>query len=136
MNCSKPRLVKIKRIGDIRGNLAVIESPETIPFTPARCYWLNDTPYGENREGHAYFRSTELIVPLSGSFTVTTFGSDGSQTDFRMERPDTGLLVPPATWRQLINFTTNATALIVASTPYDPDDYIRDFATFLKHRAE
>ena len=133
---SKPHLIDIKRICDLRGNLAVIESPGSLPFAPVRCYWLNDIPAGENREGHAYHRTAELIVLLSGSFTVATRDACGTREDFRMTRPDTGLLVPPGIWRQLIGFTTNATALIVASTPYDPDDYIRDFATFLKTRTE
>ena len=33
---------------------------------------------------------------------------------------------------QLENFSTNSLALVLASTPYDPADYIRDFDLFRK----
>jgi hypothetical protein len=33
--------------------------------------------------------------------------------------------------RHLSNFSGNAVALVLASTPYDPEDYIRDKAEFV-----
>ena len=32
------------------------------------------------------------------------------------------------------NFSTNSLALILASTPYDPDDYENDFDSFINSR--
>lgn len=129
MDCKhhgRPQPVDIKRIADPRGNLSVIERTTTIDFDPVRCYWLNDVPGGENRDGHAYRTSAELIVALSGSFTVETRRPGEAAQRFTLDRPDRGLLVPPLTWRTLSDFTTGATALVVASTPFDENDYIRD----------
>jgi len=35
-------------------------------------------------------------------------------------------------WRKMQNFSTNALALIIASTEYDENDYIRDFEDYRK----
>nr|MBC8146624.1 WxcM-like domain-containing protein [Bacteroidota bacterium] len=41
-----------------------------------------------------------------------------------------GLYIPKLTWRQLRHFSTNAVALILASRPYEEDDYIYDYKEF------
>jgi len=35
-------------------------------------------------------------------------------------------------WRKLENFSTNSLALILSSTVFDENDYIRDFQNFLE----
>jgi len=42
--------------------------------------------------------------------------------------------VPKKNWRILENFSTNALALIIASTDFSENDYIRDFDEFCKIR--
>lgn len=131
MALSKPRLIDLHRIADPRGNLTVVSEADGLPFEPVRCYWINDVPGGCQRQGHAYFTSAEVIVPLAGSFTVTT-GSPGSAdtSDFLLTRPDRGLYIPPMTWRELHSFTVNAVALVISSTLYDETDYIRSAEQF------
>ena len=51
---------------------------------------------------------------------------------FSLNRSYYGLYVPKLMWRQMINFSTNSLALIVASTEYKADDYIRDYSEFLR----
>ena len=40
------------------------------------------------------------------------------------------LYLPAMTWRSIDNFATNSMVLVLSSTDYDPDDYIRDFELF------
>ena len=134
---SKVRIIAQGKIRDKRGNLSVIQAGKGLPFEIARTYWIYDVPGGEHRGGHAYHNSRELIIALSGSFDVHVH--DGTEEKvFRLERCDKALYVPSGTWRRLCNFATNSTALVIASTPYSPRDYIRDFAKFidLKTRGE
>jgi hypothetical protein len=49
---------------------------------------------------------------------------------FSLNRSYYGLYVPKGVWRQMVNFSTNSLALIVASIPYDPGDYIYDYELF------
>ncbi len=128
---NNPQIIQLSRFLDRRGNLSVIEEMKDIPFEIKRAYWVYDVPGGESRKGHAYYKSHELIVALSGSFDVVT-DCGGEPRLFSLNRSYYGLYVPCGIWRQLTNFSTNSLALILASTPYDPDDYIYDRQQYLK----
>ena len=59
---------------------------------------------------------------------------DAEKQVFTLNRSYYGLYVPNGLWRELENFSTNSLALILASTPYDVNDYIRDYAEFKTFR--
>jgi hypothetical protein len=48
-----------------------------------------------------------------------------------LDRPGRGVLIPPMVWASQFNYTTDAALLVLASHPYDNDDYIRDYDEFL-----
>lgn len=126
-----PTIIHLPKILDKRGNLSFIEGLNHIPFDIYRTYWIYDVPGGETRGGHAYRTNEELIVALSGSFDVILH--DGRQEyRFSLNRSYYGLYVPKMTWRLLENFSTNALALVLSSSVYDGNDYIRDFDKFLQ----
>ena len=119
---SNARIIELPKILDERGNLSFIEECNHGPFKIARVYWVYDVPGGQRRDGHAYRRNQELIVALSGSFDVQL----GSGEVYSLNRSYYGLYVPAGTWRELKNFSTNSLAMILASEPYNPDDYVYD----------
>lgn len=122
----RARLITLPRIPDERGNLSIVEELSPLPFRHSRAYWVYDVPGGELRDGHGYRKNREFIVALSGSFEVVTYDKEGKQT-FMLNRSYYGLYVPAGTWRQLRNFSTNAVALVLASTPYDETDYFFNY---------
>ena len=127
-----PRIIELPKISDPRGNLSVIEEIKDIPFKIERTYWIYDVPGGESRGGHAYKENQELIVALSGSFDVVL--DDGREKMvFSLNRSYNGLYVPKGMWREMENFSTNSLALVLSSTKYDQEDYIRDYDEFLKY---
>ncbi len=127
----EPRIIQLPKISDPRGNLSVIEEFKDIPFKIERTYWIYDVPGGEKRGGHAYKENQELIVALSGSFDVLL--DDGKEKKvFSLNRSYNGLYVPKGMWREMENFSTNSLALVLSSTKYDAEDYIRDYDEFLK----
>ncbi|MBR5907076.1 MAG: WxcM-like domain-containing protein [Bacteroidales bacterium] len=127
----EPRIIQLPKISDPRGNLSVIEELKDIPFKIERTYWIYDVPGGEKRGGHAYKENQEFIVALSGSFDVILDDGKVKQT-FSLNRSYNGLYVPKGMWREMENFSTNSLALVLSSTKYDADDYIRDYDVFLK----
>ena len=128
----EPRIIELVRHFDPRGNLSVIEEFKDIPFKIERTYWIYDVPGGEKRGGHAYKENQEFIVALRGSFDVVL--DDGMEKKrFSLNRSYNGLYVPQGYWREMENFSTNSLALVLSSTKYDVNDYIRDYATFLKY---
>ena len=108
MNVSDCRLIDLPKFLDKRGNLSFAEEFKHIPFKIERTYWIYDVPGGEKRGGHAYKERRKI----------------------HLNRSYYGLYVPKQIWRQMDNFSTNSLALILSSTPYGENDYIRDYETF------
>lgn len=128
----QPKIIQLSKIADPRGNLSVIEELKDIPFKIERTFWIYDVPGGETRGGHAYKETQEFIVALSGSFDVGLDDGKEKKT-FSLNRSYNGLYVPKGLWRVMENFSTNSLALVLSSTKYDADDYIRDYEEFLKY---
>lgn len=134
MKC-KSESILLPKFLDERGNLSVIEEMKEIPFKIERTYWIYDVPGGEARGGHAYRENQEFIVALSGSFDVVLDDGKEKQT-FHLNRSYYGLFVPNGIWREMDNFSTNSLALVLSSTKYDENDYIRDYHEFLKLKSD
>lgn len=127
----KAEIIQLPKFLDARGNLSFVQQEDHIPFVIRRTYWLYDVPGGEGRGGHAYRENQEFIVAMSGSFDVVL--DDGTQKQtFTLNRSYYGLYVPMGLWREMENFSTNSLALILSSTDYDANDYVRDYDEFLK----
>ena len=128
---SEAKLIKLPKIEDPRGNLSFIEEEKHIPFKIERTYWIYDVPGGETRGGHAFKEQQEFIVALSGSFDVIL--DDGiEKKTYSLNRSYYGLYLPAGIWRQMENFSTNSLAIIMSSTKFSEDDYIRNYQQFLK----
>ena len=122
-----------KHHSDRKGNLTVVENGVTLPFNVKRVYYLYDVPGGECRGSHAHKELEQLIVAASGSFTVTL--DDGSDKRcFFLNRQYQGLYVKPGLWRDLVDFSSGAVAMVLASDVYKVEDYIRDYQEFLVFR--
>jgi dTDP-4-dehydrorhamnose 3,5-epimerase-like enzyme len=132
---NESRLIQLSKFLDSRGNLSVIEEFKEIPFKIERTYWVYDVPGGEARGGHAYQENQEFIVAMSGSFDVILDDGKEKQT-FHLNRSYYGLYVPKGIWREMENFSTNSLALVLSSTKYNVNDYIRDYHEFLKLKSD
>jgi dTDP-4-dehydrorhamnose 3,5-epimerase-like enzyme len=128
---NEAKLIQLPKIPDERGNLSFIEKGNGVDFDFKRVYWIYDVPGGEVRGGHAFEEQAELIVALSGSFDVVLH--DGiKESSYSLNRSFMGLFVPKMYWRSMRNFSTNAVAMVLASTVYKSSDYILDFEAYLK----
>jgi dTDP-4-dehydrorhamnose 3,5-epimerase-like enzyme len=125
------KILALPTVRDQRGSLTFIEAGRPVPFVIRRAYWIYDVPGGEVRGGHAYRRLQEVLVSLSGSFDVVLDDGRTSRV-YTLNRSFCGLYVPPMIWRRIENVSTNAVCLILASLPYDPADYVRDYGRFVR----
>ena len=116
---------------DRKGNLSIAENGANIPFDVKRVYYLYDVPGGASRGGHAHKALYQLIVAVSGSFSVTLDDGNTKRT-FTLNRPYQGLLVVPGIWRDINDFSSGSVCLVLASEKYDESDYIRDYGVFKK----
>ena len=122
-----------KHHSDRKGNLTVVQNGETLPFDVKRVYYLYDVPGGGSRGAHAHKDLEQLIIAASGSFTVTL--DDGkAKRSFFLNRPYQGLYVKPGLWRDLVDFSSGAVCMVLASEVYQKEDYIRNYLEFLEFR--
>jgi len=127
------RIIDLPKIEDERGNLSFLEEEGHLPFLIKRTYWIYDVPGGQTRGGHAFKEQQEFIIALSGSFDVLV--DDGKEKKlFSLNRSYYGLYIPPTLWREMVNFSTNALALVVSSTHFTEEDYILDYHDYRKFK--
>jgi len=125
------KVINLPKIEDPRGNLTFVEEINHIPFRIKRVYWIFDVPGGQVRGGHAFKEQNEFVVALSGSFDIVINNGETEQR-FHLNRSYYGLFIPSGIWRYMDNFSTNAVALVLSSTFFNEDDYIREFDQFIQ----
>lgn len=122
-------ILPLNKIHNRAGNITIVEGDSNLPFDIKRVYYLYDIPGGEARGGHAHRNLSQLIVAASGSFDVLL--DDGKNKKVvTLNRPDFGLMVIPGIWRELMEFSSGAICLVLASEKYDEEDYIREYSEF------
>jgi hypothetical protein len=122
-------ILPLNKIHNRAGNITIVEGLKNIPFDVQRIYYLYDIPGGEARGGHAHKELQQLIVAAGGSFDVLL--DDGQNKKIvTLNRPDYGLMVVPGIWRELMEFSSGAICLVLASLKYDEIDYIRNYENF------
>lgn len=126
-------IIKLPKISTDTGTITSINSLAEVPFDVKRVYYLYDVPGGESRGGHAHKELKQLIVAASGSFDIVI--DDGvTKRKFTLSRPYYGLLMPQGIWRNLINFSSGAICLVLASSKYSESDYIRSYDDFTRFK--
>lgn len=128
-----PQLLSLKTFTDPRGSLSFAEVGAGLPFSPQRCFLIHDVPVGITRGGHAHRRCDQLLVAIHGSVQVTL--DDGRERiDYLLGRPDQALRIPAGIWGEQRYLSEGACLLVLASHPYDADDYLQDYSEFLAFR--
>ena len=132
---TSPKIIELPKYSERSGSLSVIEEGINVPFQIKRVFWIYDVPGGESRGGHAYKTAQECITALSGSFDIHL--DDGTEKrTVHLNRSYYGLYVPQGVWREVDNFSTNSVAMVVSSSVYSEDDYIREYDEFIKWKDE
>lgn len=127
------RRIQFRKIAMPQGNITPIEAYRSVPFDIARVFFLYDIPVDSSRGGHAHKKLEQVIICAMGSFDVII--DDGtSRQSVHLRRADEGLYVPPPVWAELVNFSSGAVCVTLASHPYDEGDYLREYADYLDYR--
>jgi hypothetical protein len=109
--------------------MGVVEAPQVAPFDIRRVYFIRDVPPGAGRGGHCHRALHQVYIAATGAVSVDI--DDGrDRRAVRLDRPDRGLLLTPGIWRELSDFTADACLLVLASEPYQEEDYIRSYDEF------
>jgi len=126
-NC---KLLKLPKVENPAGSLTSVENHYTAPFDIKRVYYLYDVPGGSERGGHAHKELQQFLIAVSGAFDVKLDDGENKKI-IRLDRPYFGLHIVPGIWREILNFSSGAICLVLASHNYDEEDYYRDYSEFL-----
>ena len=122
-------LHRLTHARDLRGSLTAVEF-SGLPFTPRRIFTVYGVPSESVRGAHAHRTCSQFLICTQGSLRCLV--DDGSaREEIRLASPDLGLHIPPMVWGTQWRYTRDAVLLVLASHPYDPDDYIRDYEDFV-----
>ncbi|KAA9327377.1 sugar 3,4-ketoisomerase [Adhaeribacter soli] len=126
----EPYLIEFPQSGTPEtGFISVVENSKLIPFNIERVFWTYATPESCIRGRHAHYQTQLVLIAISGSITVTTETQEGEKQTFELNNPNTGLFIPKAVWHTM-EYSGSALQLVLASEPYRPEDYIRDYEVF------
>jgi UDP-2-acetamido-3-amino-2,3-dideoxy-glucuronate N-acetyltransferase len=118
-------------VDDLRGSLVSGEVASHIPFEPRRFFSIMCVPSKDVRGAHAHRACEQFLVCQAGSVAVVV--DDGHvREEVILDDPHFGLYVPPMVWSVQYRYTQDAILLVLASDPYEPQDYIRDYDEFLE----
>lgn len=109
---------------DARGPLAILGQDEApLPFVPSRIFFT----YKANehaRGAHAHRVCEQILICTSGRLEVLV--SDGkSEEVISLTGPEQGLHIGPMVWAEQFDHLPDTVLLVLASHPYDENDYIR-----------
>lgn len=125
------RLIRVPGVLDLRGNLVFITSGVEIPFRIERAFFVYGVPSRDVRGEHAHRALHQLLICVHGACHIIV--DDGQQRDeLILDDPTVGLHIPPMVWSIQYKYSSDAVLAVLASAPYDPDDYIRDYDEYLR----
>lgn len=122
-----PRLYNLPSV-DINAILTIAEGND-IPFDIKRVYWITSNEQDEIRGQHAHKSCQQLLVCLQGELNIGLEDINGNKHQFSLSQPNEMVLIPEQHWCK-IEYKKDAVVLVLASQPYDENDYIRDYQNF------
>jgi UDP-2-acetamido-3-amino-2,3-dideoxy-glucuronate N-acetyltransferase len=125
------RLYELRRVVDrVRGDLAVCDFSQELPFQPRRCFMTYAIPSAQTRGEHAHRRCWQFLVCTHGECHVRVDDGENCE-EFCLNRPTLGILIPPMVWAAEHLHSADSVLMVLASRSYEPEDYIRDYGEFL-----
>ncbi len=116
---------------DLRGRLTAGDlSSKSVPFVPQRWFMVYDVPSREVRGEHAHRACHQFLVCVAGQVSVAV--DDGRhRSEVLLDKPNIGIYIPPLIWGSQFGYDADSVLMVLASHAYDPDDYIREYDSFL-----
>ena len=133
-NMNKVKMLEFSQHGDERGHLVIVEGGIDIPFEIKRTFYIYGSDAQVVRGQHANRKSEFVLINVAGTSKVKVKDGEGNEAIFCLNRPHTGLYLPTMVWKDMYDFSSDSVLLVLASTHYDADEYIRDYETFVKKK--
>ena len=125
------RLLEFNEKGDERGKLVIIEGSKDVPFEVKRLFYIYGSDHDVVRGKHANRDSEFVLINVSGTSKVMV--TDGKEKRIiELTKPRQGVYLPKLVWKEMYDFSPDSVLLVLASTHYDCDEYIRNYDEYLR----
>ena len=125
MNKREVRMLEFPQKGDERGHLVIVEGIK-------RIFYIYGSDKDVVRGQHANLKSQFVLVNVAGKSKVRVKDGLGNEAVFSLNRAHTGIYLPEMVWKDMYDFSEDSVLLVLSSEHYDPEEYIRDYDTFVK----
>lgn len=132
MNENNVKMLEFPQRGDERGHLVIVEGMKDVPFEIKRIFYIYGSDTDVVRGQHANKKSQFVLINVAGKSKVKVKDGLGNEAVFSLNRPHTGIYLPQMVWKDMYDFSDDSVLLVLSSEHYDPDEYIRDYAEFMK----
>ncbi|MGN8655887.1 sugar 3,4-ketoisomerase [Blautia obeum] len=132
MNENNVKMLEFPQRGDERGHLVIVEGMKDVPFEIKRIFYIYGSDTDVVRGQHANKKSQFVLINVAGKSKVKVKDGLGNEAVFSLNRPHTGIYLPQMVWKDMYDFSDDSVLLVLSSEHYDSDEYIRDYAEFVK----
>ncbi|MGK5628889.1 WxcM-like domain-containing protein [Streptomyces sp. URMC 123] len=128
------QLSRTDAIVTARGAAYVLETNVAPGLTPTSSYPLALTAAGYNLGSFLHDLATPPVCSAHGQGFDSRRRErrERSRARVRLNRPDQALHVEPGVWTEFADFSPDAICLVLASAPYELDDYLYDYDEFVR----
>lgn len=131
------KTIQFQDFGDERGGLVVVEGGDglgggNIPFDIKRVFYIYGSDSDVVRGQHANRLTDFMLINVNGTSKVKIIDGNGESVVIELNKPHYGVYIPHMLWKEMFDFSADSVLLVLASTHYDGDEYIRDFDEFLR----
>lgn len=125
------KVLNFADLGDERGKLVVVEGGQHIPFDIKRVFYI----YGSDSEvvrGQHANRESEFVLINVGGTSKVRIDNGHTEAVVELNKPMMGLYIPTMVWKDMYDFSEDSILLVLASTHYDGNEYIRNYEEYKK----
>ena len=125
------KVLNFADLGDERGKLVVVEGEQHIPFAIQRVFYI----YGSDSEvvrGQHANRESEFVLINVGGTSKVRIDNGHSEAIVELNKPMMGLYIPTMVWKDMYDFSEDSILLVLASTHYNGEEYIRNYEEYKK----
>ena len=129
---NRVRMLDFPEFGDERGHLVIAEGMKDVPFEIKRVFYIYGSDRDVVRGQHANRQSEFVLINVAGTSKVKVKDGEGNEAIYCLNRPHTGIYLPTMVWKDMYDFSEDSVLLVLASTHFDNEEYIRNYEDFQK----
>ncbi|WEK21227.1 MAG: FdtA/QdtA family cupin domain-containing protein [Candidatus Pedobacter colombiensis] len=113
-------IINLTTFKDTRGILTVLD--QVVDFEIKRLFYIYAVD-DSDRGGHRHHNTHQAAICIKGCCKITS--NDSKKVEiFELDSPEKCLILKPEDWHVMHDFSEDAILLVLASTAFDPKDYI------------